>query len=89
MATKRRKLSARPIGISAAAIEAWRAGDFWTLHRALDLKVWQMPHWNSDPPEPRPTGDWPPVLRAWEHLLDCKAQLVELAGPPPRRWHYR
>lgn len=42
MPTKRkrigRKVAAR---ITPEAIEAWRAGDVWGLHRALALRPWQ------------------------------------------------
>jgi hypothetical protein len=26
-------------------------GDYWALHRALGLALWQMPDWRLDPPE--------------------------------------
>jgi hypothetical protein len=39
--TKRRKLTARPIGLSAAALEAWRRGDFHALARALAIGPWR------------------------------------------------
>jgi hypothetical protein len=86
MPTKRRKLGARAIGIDPAAIEAWRAGDYWALHRALRLRVWQMPDWRCDPPDdgPRPlSGHYAPDPTA------LKRALVELAGPPPKRWFFR
>jgi hypothetical protein len=84
---KRRKLHVRSIGISDAAIAAWRAGDYWCLHHALHLKVWQMPDWNEDPPEEarEPLPGFEPA----PDTANLKARLIEVAGPPPRRWRYR
>jgi hypothetical protein len=84
--TKRRKRGARQIGISAEAIAAWQAGNYWALWRELHLKLWQMPDWNCDPPE-----QLAPALPGFEAAPDTtalKAALIELAGPPPRRWIY-
>ena len=83
MPTKRRKLAVRQIGISPAAIEAWRAGDYWALHHELSLKPWQMPDWHDDPPDNRPLG-----FGGQPDPAALKQQLIELAGPPPRRWRY-
>ena len=45
-AEKRRKIVPQPAGrLTAAAIEAWRKGDYWGLHGALGLKIWSMPDW--------------------------------------------
>ena len=88
MPTKRRKIAPTRQGIRPEAVEAWKRGAFWELHRALGRKVWQMPDWTEDPPEPRPAANWQLAIRAWEHLVAAKARLVELAGPPPRRWRY-
>lgn len=82
----RRARAPSPDAITPAAIAAWRAADYWALHEALRLPLWSMPDWGCDPPEeswkvqPLPHGPRypdPAVL---------KARLIEIAGPPPRRW---
>ena len=90
MPTKRRKIAPlRVPGITEAAIECWRKGDYWGLHHELGLQLWQMPSWLDDPPDepwkvqPLPHG------RRWPDPAVLKAQLIEVAGPPPRRWHFR
>jgi hypothetical protein len=93
MASKRRKLASRQVGLSARAIEAWRIGDFHGLNRALAIRPWQA--------SPFPTrltalgvdqGSYPIAQSghpAW-HDLNCygRAQelqraLIEAAGEPP------
>jgi hypothetical protein len=85
----RRVRSRYPGEITAEAVDAWREGDYWRLHDALRLRPWQMPSWDDDPPE---LDDRPPEQRArvpWPDVVVIKAALLEIAGPPPRRWHYR
>ena len=45
MPTKRRRLANRAIGISPAAAEAWRTGDFYELNRALGICPHQFTPW--------------------------------------------
>lgn len=87
MPTKRYRIERRPVAhLTPAAIAAWQAGDYWALHGALGLRPWQMPDWTRDPPGrdeqsaelPYPGPD----------VIALKAALVEMAGPPPRRWRY-
>jgi hypothetical protein len=75
--------------ITPEAVAAWRAGDYWGLHRALGLKIWQMPDWGGDPPADPPSSDWAPLVEGYERVCAAKAQLIAVAGPPPRRWFYR
>jgi hypothetical protein len=81
--TKRRKLSARPLGISAAAIEAWRAGDWLGLHRALSLRPWEPSPFDTIgelPPE-----DARPWRASWPRVAELRKALIEQAVPPGRR----
>ena len=45
MPTKRRRLVPQRISVSAAAVEAWRAGDLDALRSALSIRPWQMLPW--------------------------------------------
>lgn len=92
MPTKRRKVQARQVGISARAIEAWRIGDGATLHDELGLG----PHQDSpfdvtraEPPEWMPHGGPQTDLHGgaigragWRHAWELRQRLLELAGPP-------
>jgi hypothetical protein len=73
--------------ITPAAIAAWRAGDYWALHAALGLSVVQMPSWGDD--DPGCSNPYLPGFKQPPDPVECKAALVALAGPPPKRWFYR
>jgi hypothetical protein len=89
MPTKRRKIAPQPTArLTSVAIECWRKGDYWGLHGALGLKIWSMPEWGCDPPVDPPPA-WPASMAEYEHICEMQKQLIEFAGPPPRRWHYR
>jgi hypothetical protein len=75
--------------IAPEAAEAWRSGDYWALHRVLGLQVWQMPDWGCDPPDAEST---PQPIYGYPRNPDTaalKTALIEIAGPPPKRWFYR
>ena len=85
MPTKRRKISHRAIGISAAAVEAWREGDFHGLNRALGI----MPHQESPfhvyreaPPDWLRSGEQD-RREYWAQAWDLRCRLLE-HGPPGR-----
>jgi hypothetical protein len=90
MATKRRKVAAQSrTRITPEAVACWKQGDYWGLWRALGLRLWQMPDWTEDPPD---ADDRPASMRSRWPQPDCtalKAQLIAIAGPPPRRWWFR
>ena len=89
MPTKRRKIAPHPAArLTAAAIEAWKAGDYWRLHRELHVPIWLMPDWWCDPPLDDPPN-WPASIEAYEYVCAMQKQLIEMAGPPPKRWYYR
>jgi hypothetical protein len=89
MPTKRRRLAPRPAAkLTLAAVEAWKAGDYWRLHGALHVPIWLMPDFGFDPPLDDPP-DWPASIEAYEYICEMQRQLIEVAGPPPRRWHYK
>jgi hypothetical protein len=90
MPAKRRRIAPRQVRkVTPAAIEAWRKGDYWRLHHELGLAIWQMPDWGFDPPEENRHPGWPPAVEAYEHVCEMQRQLMEVAGPPPRRWYFR
>jgi hypothetical protein len=89
--TKRRKLSIRRIGITAAALEAWRLGDFHALNREVGIGPWQWSPFDVTREEPpgwvrdRSRGDacgcnLESYVRAWE----LRQALIEAAGRPGR-----
>jgi hypothetical protein len=89
--TKRRKRSARPIGISPEAVAAWRAGDFDGLACALGIRPWQRHPWprrltalGVDSRRP-PAETLTPFDQSWQRAVDLQAALLELAGPAPER----
>jgi hypothetical protein len=85
----RRTRKPQPDAISPDAIASWQSGDYWALHHALGMRPWQMPDWNCDPPEePWKVQPLPQRPRAPDPEA-IKAALIEIAGPPPRRWRYR
>jgi hypothetical protein len=71
--------------VTPEAIEAWRAGDYWALHAALGLKLWEIPDWNHEPPV-APPPDWPAALAAYEHTCAMQKQMIadgEITITPP------
>jgi hypothetical protein len=88
MATKRRKLASRQIGIPSAAIDAWRSGDFHGLNRALGIRPWQPTPWPI-----RVTafgvdqGSCPTFWNPddYERAQQLQRALLEAAGEPPAR----
>jgi hypothetical protein len=75
--------------ITPEAAQTWKAGDYWALHHALGLRIWQMPDWDCDPPD---SEDTPQPIYSYPRNPDTaalKAMLIEAAGPPPRLWFYR
>ena len=75
--------------ITPEAVAAWRAGDYWALHRALNLRPWQMPDWRCDPPG---EDDRPGALRSAYPVPDVgviKVMLLEAAGPASRTWVFK
>ena len=47
-----------------------------------------MPDWWCDPPLDDPP-DWQASIEAYEYVCAMQKQLIEMAGPPPKRWYYR
>jgi hypothetical protein len=76
-------LSARPLGISAAAIEAWRAGDRAELHRTLQLRPWHPSPLTVTAHCPYPPAS--PTAASWPRVLDLRRELIERAVKPGRR----
>jgi hypothetical protein len=93
MPTKRRKLTPRTIGISSAAIAAWREGGFHTLNRELGIGPHQHSPFDATRATPPPwiQDNWNTDLRGglsgvagWRHAWGLRQRLIELAGPPGR-----
>jgi hypothetical protein len=88
MPTKRVKRSPMVIGISAAAAEAWRVGDFHEVHREFGLAPGD---WS--PFDVSGNGSAPPAwlvrkgswqLASWHRAVELRRVLLEVAGPPGR-----
>lgn len=79
MPTKRRKLATRAIGISQAAIEAWKSGDFHGLNREIGVRPWQTSPFDAD--RTQPSDD---AVTAWPRAAELRAALIEAAGRPGR-----
>jgi len=79
MPVKRRAHKARPHRITPEAIDAFRAGDRLTLHRALGLRPWQASPLDADTDE----APWPPGTvgaASWPLARGLRAELE--AGDP-------
>ena len=75
MPVKRRTHKARPHRITDEAIDAYRAGDRLTLHRALGLRPWQPSPLDADEDE----APWPPCTAGavhWPLARELRAELV-------------
>lgn len=75
MPTKRRAAKSRTHRITREALDAFRAGDKLTLHRALGLRPWQPSPLEADKPEPpcdMPGGPW---AEAWPLAFDLRGKL--------------
>jgi hypothetical protein len=90
MPTKRRRLANRQIGISPAAVEAWRIGDFHGLNQALGIRPWELSPFDAsedddpeDPPRSLIASSEPPG-ELWCRALVLRRRLIELAGKPGR-----
>ena len=78
MPVKRRTDKSRPHRITLQAVEAFRAGDYMALHRALDLPPW---HPSPLPESVEPLGvdpDNPPPENSGRCWDDCWPQAVAL-----------
>jgi hypothetical protein len=90
MPTKRRKLTARPIGISPRAIEAWQAGDVHGCHQALGIWPWDHSPFHVTSAEPpqwlvdRDIGSSDAIagVENWRRAWSLRTALIQLAGPP-------
>ena len=90
MPTRRRKLTPQRIGLTAKALEAWRAGDSGALRCALSIRPWQMLQWplrltalGCDRRHPPTETD--PWNESWPRAAALQRELYRLAGPPPRK----
>jgi hypothetical protein len=88
MATKRTKRIPARVGLSEAAIAAWRAGDFHGLARALELVPFKPHPWPLEltalgcdqGPVPADAGElW---RQGWPRAQLLQRALLEAAGPP-------
>jgi hypothetical protein len=85
MPTKRVKRGATPIGISAAAIEAWRTGDWHGLNRLLGIAPCDVSPFDAVGPLPSwcrtSSTCW---CASWPRGAELRKTLLEVAGPPGR-----
>jgi hypothetical protein len=87
MPTKRTKRVPTRIGISEAAIQAWRIGDFHALNYELGVHPFQVSPFDATGPEPpswctdRKTTCW---CMSWPRGWELRQALLKAAGPPGR-----
>jgi hypothetical protein len=82
MTTKRRKLTAQRIGLSSAALEAWRGGDLHALNRELGVRPWMISPFDAgSKPSIGAKSEW---ASSWPRAAGLRAALIEAAGPPGR-----
>jgi hypothetical protein len=81
MPTKRTKRQPQRIGITTAAAEGWRAGDWHTVNRELGVPVcdWSPFDVTDGPPPSWLKGPW--QLRSWRRGQQLRQALLEF-GPP-------
>jgi hypothetical protein len=93
MPTKRKRLENRRIGIpyiTAAAVEAWRIGDWHGLYDALGLDATAPSPFDvseADDPENPPRGLFATPsghVELWQMSLAVRRRLIDMAGPPGR-----
>jgi hypothetical protein len=89
MPTLRNKIApTRRFQITPEAIAAWKAGDYWALHDALKLNLYEMPDWCPRGTPHRDTPSNPVEQARQDEITEMQRQLIEIAGPPPMRWYY-
>jgi hypothetical protein len=88
MPTKRTKRNPARVGLSEAAIAAWKIGDFHALARALELVPFQPHPWPLEltalgchqGPPPADAGElW---RQGWPRAQLLQRALLEVAGEP-------
>jgi hypothetical protein len=93
--TKRRKVAPRLSGLTPAAVDAWRAGDYMALHRALGLSPWDasplplsVTPLGCDQRTPEQNAKMAYEHRlyhaTWPKALQLQLQLMAIAGNPGR-----
>ena len=75
MPTKRRTAKGRPHRITPEAVNAFRAGDWIALHRALGLRPWQPSPLEAFTPEPPPDMRGGPWADAWPLAFGLRGKL--------------
>ncbi len=74
MPARRSKIRRDGSRITVEAIEAYCAGDWMALHRALDLRPWQINPIDVDPGTPPPDGG-SPWADSFPKALQLRAEL--------------
>jgi hypothetical protein len=88
--TRRRRIHATRIGISAEAAYAWQRGDLHACHKALGIMPFDVSPFTTDDAEPpqymldeESAGiEKPYGAASWRRAWELRCALVELAGPP-------
>jgi len=77
MPVKRRQTKAKEHKLTPEAVEAFRAGAWLDLHRALGLKPWQASPLDADAPSPYPAQ----TAHSLSHrqAVELRAQLIDAA----------
>jgi hypothetical protein len=81
VATKRARRARERGGITAAALAAWRRGDFSGLNTALGIRPWQASPFDAVPKDAPRGGETGLYAESWPRAAELRRQLIELAGP--------
>ena len=87
MPVKRRLSKERPHRITPEAVEAFEAGDYMALHRALGLAPWEasplpasITPLGVDPKGPKQWGDSQGNIESWSQAVELQRELQAAAG---------
>jgi hypothetical protein len=84
MPTKRKKLAPERIGLTEAAIEAWRTGDFHALNRELGILPHQISQFDAIRDRRLAASTDSVWARSWPKAVELRKRLILVAGPPGR-----
>jgi hypothetical protein len=84
MPTRRHKIAPERTGLTQAAIEAWKAGDFHALNHELGIGPHQISPFDAISARPLATSTDSVWARSWPKALQLRKRLMLVAGPPGR-----
>jgi hypothetical protein len=83
--TKRKRRAPIAVGLTAAAVEAWRVGDAGTLRSELGIRPWGFCPWPTEVYSLGVDPDDPPDAtedhRSWQRAVDLQRALLAICPP--------